>query len=97
MDLSSQFKFTQVTLDEVFSFIKERISQGAFPAFRNYSDKQLLSVAMTAKPLIEVHLTIAGRLAQQQLEENKLKRFKVDKAMLSEEIAPSDDSSQCKA
>lgn len=94
MNLSSQFKFTQVTLDEVFSFIKVRISQGGYQRFKDYSDEQLLAVAMISKPLIEAHLTTAGRLAIQQLEERKMK---IDKATLSEEIAPSDDSSQCKA
>ena len=68
MNLSSQFKFTQVTLDEVFSFIKMRISQGGYQRFKDYSDEQLLAVAIISKPLIEAHLTTAGRLAIQQLE-----------------------------
>lgn len=91
MNLSSQFKFTQVTLDDVFNFIKQGIQNGEFQKFKDYSDDQLLSVAMVSKPIIEAHLTVAGRLALQQLEERKIK---ADKATLPEEIAPSGDSSQ---
>jgi len=91
MNLSSQFKFTQVTLDDVFNFIKQGIQNGEFQKFKDYSDDQLLSVAIISKPIIEAHLTVAGRLALQQLEERK---FKADKATLPEEIAPSGDSSQ---
>jgi hypothetical protein len=94
MNLSSQFKFTQVTLDDVFDFIKQGIQNGEFPKFKNYSDEQLLSVAIVSKPIIEAHLTVAGRLALQQLEERKTK---ADKATLSEVTNPSGHTSQCKA
>jgi hypothetical protein len=90
MNLSRQFKFTHVTLDEVLIFIKEEIGKGNFPQFSNHSDKELLELAQVAKPLIEAKLDYAGKLAIKQLRN----KSKTDKATLAEVTNPSVVASQ---
>lgn len=90
MNLSRQFKFTHVTLDEVLTFIKEEIKKGNFPQFSDYSDQEILELAQVSKPLIEAKLDFAGKLAIKQLN----KRLKADKATLTEVTNPSVVASQ---
>ncbi|MCA9375387.1 hypothetical protein KC622_03585 [Candidatus Dojkabacteria bacterium] len=64
-----------VTLDELFEWLKEEIEKGSFPQFKDKSDEELFELIKVAKPLIEVELKLANVFAWEQINSDKRGRI----------------------
>lgn len=67
------FSFTKITVDELYLWLKKKLSKGFFPKFQDFSDEEVLKLALVCHPYISEKLDIAERLALIQLE-NKLSK-----------------------
>ncbi len=68
---------SEVTLDELFEWLKDEIGKGNFPQFENKSDGELLELIKVAKPLIEIELKLANAFAWEQINSIKKKEEKL--------------------
>lgn len=64
---------SDVTLDELFEWLKDEIEKGNFPQFQDKSDEELLELVKVAKPLIEIELRLANAFAWEQVNSIKKK------------------------
>lgn len=64
---------SDVTLDELFEWLKDKIKKGKFSPFKNKSDEELLELVKVAKPLIEIELRLANAFAWEQVNSVKKK------------------------
>ncbi len=77
-----QFQFTKITVDEVFLWLKNKIKQGKFSQYSDYSDKELYEIARVCKPLIEINLETLGEIALEQLNNSEKTALVKSKAPL---------------
>ena len=64
---------SDVTLDEVFDWLKDEIEKGNFPQFKDKSNEELLELVKVTKPLIEIELKLANAFAWDQVNSVKKK------------------------
>ena len=65
---------SEVTLDELFEWMKNEIENGRFQQFKDRSDEELFKLVKVAKPLIEIELKLANTFAWEQI--NSIKKTK---------------------
>lgn len=65
---------SDVTLDELFEWLKDEIEKGNFPNFKNKSDEDLFELVKVARPLIEIDLKRANTFAWEQINSIKKKK-----------------------
>ena len=65
---------SSVTVDDIFTFMKKEITKGKFGKYKNCTDEELLEIARGIKPIIEIQLEFANRLALEQLRSIKKKK-----------------------
>mgnify|MGYP001159363360 CR=1 FL=1 len=64
---------SDVTLDELFEWLKSEIEKGNLLQFKNKSDEELLELIKAARPLIEIELKLANAFAWEQINSIKKK------------------------
>jgi hypothetical protein len=69
---------TSVTIDEVFAYIKKQIKEGKLKNFEDSIDEELFELAKGLRPIIEIELECANRLALEQLQLGFRKKSDVD-------------------
>ena len=65
---------SEVTLDELFEWMKNEIENGRFQQFKDRSDEELFKLVKVAKPLIEIELKLANAFAWEQINSIKKKK-----------------------
>ncbi len=65
---------SDVTLDELFEWLKDEIRKGNFSQFKYKTDEELLELVKVAKPLIEIELKLANTFAWEQINSIKKKK-----------------------
>jgi hypothetical protein len=65
---------SNVTLDELFEWLKDEIEKGSFPQFKDKTDEELFKLGKVAKPLIEIELKLANTFAWEQVNSIKKKK-----------------------
>ena len=65
---------TDLSIDELFEWLKKKIAKGNFESFRNSSDEELITLARLIRPIIKMKLEIANEIAREQLKKIKEKR-----------------------
>ena len=65
---------SEVTLDELFEWMKNEIENGRFQQFKDRSDEELFKLVKVAKPLIEIELKLANTFAWEQINSIKKKK-----------------------
>lgn len=64
---------SDVTLDELFEWLKDEIKKGKFSQFNNKTDEESFDMIKVAKPLIEIKLKFANTFAWEQINSIKKK------------------------
>lgn len=62
---------SEVTLEELFEWLRKEIEKGNFPQFKNKSDEELLELVRVSKPLVEIELKLANAFAWEQINSKK--------------------------
>ncbi len=65
---------SEVTLDELFEWMKNEIENGRFQQFKDRSDEELFKLVKVAKPLREIELKLANTFAWEQINSIKKKK-----------------------
>ena len=52
------FSFTKITVDELYLWLKKKLSKGYFPKFQDFSDEEVLKLALVCHPYISEKLDI---------------------------------------
>lgn len=67
---------SNVTLDDLFEWLKKEIENGKYQHLKTKTDEELLDLVTVAKPLIEIELSLANAFAWEQV--NSIKKNKIN-------------------